>query len=366
MKRVLIIANLFHASPRIPGAAKYLPEFGWEPTILTVPLKDDWRHRLSSPAGFFEKARIIEIPYRGDIFWFWRKIFKLFRVSENRSIPEQMKEKIGIKSKKSFIDIIMNLYQEIFAYPDTEKTWRKPALNVAINILREEHFDVILSTSPFSTSHIIASKLKEKFNMPWVADFRDPWTKNHNYTYGAIRRYFEEKLEKKIISNADVIITAAPAYTKKQEDLHEKATITIPNGFDPENLNTKANTLAKKFTITYTGTIYTGKQDPEKFFVAIRNLISKKEINQEDLEINFYGISQNWLDHTIKSYNFENVAKQHGRISREESLKKQKESQVLLYFNWEDEKEKGIYGLKVFEYFSSQRPILATGGFPED
>ena len=95
MKRILIIANLYHASPRIPGLATYLPEFGWEATIIT-PSIDNAERRLGFPEKFLERAKIAEAPYQGDIFWFWRKIFKLLGFKTDESVTEQIKERVGV------------------------------------------------------------------------------------------------------------------------------------------------------------------------------------------------------------------------------------------------------------------------------
>lgn len=366
MKRVLIVANLYHLSSRIPGLAKYLPEFGWQAVILTPPVGSKARISLGFPEQFLERARIIEAPYRGDIFWLWRKMFKLFGFKTSESITEQLKERASVTSRRSFIDILMNWYQTIFAYPDTERTWRKPALKAASEILKNEHFDAILSSSPFPTSHRVAAEVKRGFGLPWLADFRDPWTQNHNYPYGFIRKHFENKLELRTLGSADTITAAAPAYAEKQEHFHKKPVAIITNGFDPDNVNDPPADLTKKFTITYTGYIYTGKQDPEKFLVVLEKLISEGTTKPGDIEVRFYGPRQNWLRGRITKHNLTGIVRQCGAVSRYESWQKQKESHVLLLLNWEDPKEKGVYPLKLFEYLSAQRPILASGGFPKD
>jgi 2-polyprenyl-3-methyl-5-hydroxy-6-metoxy-1,4-benzoquinol methylase len=366
MKKVLIIANLFHASPRIPGVTAYLPEFDWEATIITPPLGSNSQIRLGFSKKFLEKAKIVEAPYRGDIFWFWRKVFKLFGFRVKESITEQIKERVGITSKRSFIDVLMNWYQMIFAYPDTEKTWKKPALKYASEIIKQEHFDAILSSSPFPTTHMIAAELKKRFDVPWLADFRDPWTQNHNYPYGSIRKRFEEKLERRLLSIVDALIAASPAYAKKQEKLHQRPCRVITNGFDPEDVNNPPIPLTEKFTITYTGQIYTGKQDPEKLLLALKELISQNKINPSDIEVRFFGPRQSWFDKKIVEYGLNSIVRQFGIIPRHEALQRQKESQILLLLNWEDPKERGVYTTKFFEYLSAQRPILVTGGFPGD
>ena len=142
------------------GLAKYLSEFAWQPIILTAPLQ-------IKPT---ENFNYIETPYRGDIFSLWRKIFKFLKFESKGSVTEQLKSKAGIKSKNSFIDWLRTKYQEIFAYPDTEKKWEKPALKSAKELLNKEKFDAMISVWPV-TSHLIAKQLKQEYKIPWVADF---------------------------------------------------------------------------------------------------------------------------------------------------------------------------------------------------
>ncbi|MFH1656595.1 MAG: glycosyltransferase [Candidatus Nealsonbacteria bacterium] len=362
-KKVLIIANLFHASPRIPAISKYLSDFDWEPTIVTTPIKDDFKNLLAFPDDFKNKVRIIEVGYKGDIFWFWRKIFKIFGFKSNKSILNQTKEKINIFSKKSFLDYILKFYLTLFAYPDSEKNWKKPALKVLDDLFKKEKFDAVISSSSPVTTHIIASKLKEKYNFLWLADFRDLWTQNHNYSYFWFRKFFEKRLELKTLKLADTLISISDPLTEKLKSFHKnKKTYTITNGFDPEKVNYPSNLVTKKFTITYTGQIYSNKQNPLIFLIALKSLISEKIINPIDIEVRFYGPEMVWLDKKIKDYELSDIVKQYGKVKREISLEKQRESQILLFLKWEDEKQTGVYTGKIFEYLSSRRPILSTGG----
>lgn len=354
MKKVLIIGYFWPyrgGSGRMLGLAKYLSESGWQSTILTAPLE-------TKPT---EKFNYIETSYPGDIFSFWRKILSGFGFETKKSVTEQIKLKTGIKSGNSFIDWLRTKYQEFFAFPDTEKNWYKPALIAARKLLKKEKFDAIISVWPV-TSHLIAKRLKQEYQIPWIADFPDPWSENHAYPYGKIRKFFDRTLEVKTIANADIITAASPGYAKKEEILHQRPAIAITHGFDPENISEEKTPLTKKFTITYTGTIYPSKQDPTKLFLAIKELIEQKQIDPKEVEVRFYGDKQSWLDSEIQKYGLKNIVVQYGRLPKKEAIKKQYESQVLLLLCWEDKKEIGVYPLKTFEYLISQRPILATGG----
>jgi len=114
-------------------------------------------------------------------------------------------------------------------------------------------------------------------------------------------------------------------------------------------------------TIVYTGTIYQGKQDTTKLFVALRELIDEG-LGESDIRVEFYGDELVWLRGEIEQYGLLNTVSQCGRVSHEEALQIQREADILLLLKWEDLQEDGVYTRKVFEYLGARRPILATGG----
>ena len=353
MKKVLIIAHLRHASPRIPGLAKYLPEFGWQPVILTAPVSE--KSAL--------QCRVIETGYH-DILGFWKRLFG-FNPTEDRR--REVKKRLGVTSKKSFLDSLLTFAGTIINYPDSEKGWKPFAVKAGSELLQNEDIDAIISSSSPVTSHLIAKELKIKHRIPWVADFRDPWSQNHYYPYGCLRKLFDKRLELKTLSVANALVTVSKPWAKQLSILHKgKVTYTITNGFDPEELSEKEADLTSNFTITYTGRIYTGKQEPSKLFVVLRDLISDGTMDPNDVEVRFYGPENELLAKEIEIYGLPDIAKQCGMVTRETSFEKQRESQLLLLLNWEDKQEKGVYPGKVFEYLAARRPILATGGFSND
>jgi glycosyltransferase involved in cell wall biosynthesis len=177
----------------------------------------------------------------------------------------------------------------------------------------------------------------------------------------------DKRLELKTLLPADALVTVSPLWAEELRALHKREEVyTITNGFDPDKMSKGQINLTSKFTITYTGNIYTEKQDTSKLFAALRDLISDGTIDSKDVEVTFYGPKYEWLASEIEEYGLSNIVKQYGMIPQQSVLEKQRQSQVLLLLNWEDEDEKGVYPLKVFEYLAVQRPILATGGAGED
>ena len=349
MKKVLIITYLPYATPRIPGLAKYLPEFGWQPLIITPPCLKETGSEL----------RIIETPYR-DAFRFLRRMLGL-KLGEG-DLRKQVKERFGSNSKRSLLDSVLTIGGAIINYPDSKKGWRPFAIDEGRGLLKEENIDVIMSSSAPVTSHIIGRELKQEYGTPWLADFRDLWSQNHNYTYGPLRRLVDRRLEVKTLSKADALLTVSQPWAEKLSTLHKgKPVYMITLGFHTEEVNDPPAKLTAKFTITYTGTIYT-KHDPSKLFAAIRDLISTGTLNPDDVEVRFYGLKTEWLGREIEQYGLSNIVKQYGLVPRNDVIKKQRESQLLLRLKWEGTGERGAYSGKIFEYLGARRPILATGG----
>lgn len=354
MKKVLIVSYYFPPDPqigglRIQGLAKYLPEFGWEPIILT---KSNHERNVTP-------YRIVETDETNyDILTSFKK-----RIGLNANVT--IKEQIGStdkKNKKSIIDYILNIIIEIIAYPDAQKEWYSPAIHTGQEVIKHEKIDALISSSMPVTSHTITTCLKAKCNVPWIADFRDLWTQNHYYGYSFARKVIEKKLEIKTLRNADALTTVSENLSFSLEKMHGgKKAYTVTNGFDPQEI-TKYHDLTEKFTITYTGSFYRGKRDPSNFYLAVSELISDGIIDSNEILIRLYGPKEDWMNDEIEKYGLKDIVTEFGPVPRNVSLEKQRESQLLLLLLWDHPEEIGVFTGKIFEYLASQRPVLAIGG----
>jgi len=352
-KKVLLITDSFPprsggASVRMRGLAKYLPQYGWDPTILTMDLPGD------PPQGF----RVIQIPYPGDVTEHIKRILRLNPkdgLQNQLGIPDQVS-----LSKDPLTGKIIKRVEGWLTYPDQKRLWKPAAEEALRELLARESYHALVSSSPPEITHLIANKISREFGIPWAADFRDLWTGNHYYPYGAIRKFFDRRLEVKTLADASAMVTVSEPLCRTLKSLHnQKKVVPITNGFDPEEI--KSSELHDKFSITYTGKLYQGKRDPELLFKVIRDLLREGKI-QDDLLINFYGPKVYWVDALIRKYHLEELAFQYGNIDRREAVKEQSSSQILLSLNWDNPKEEGVYTGKIFEYLAAKRPILALGG----
>ncbi|NWF76985.1 MAG: glycosyltransferase, partial [Chloroflexi bacterium] len=244
MRRVLIIAYYFPPRPAVAslrplGLAKYLPEFGWEAVILTAALP-------GKPDPHF---KVIETQYH-DCLGFAKRLLKL---DSQAPLLTQVRNKLKIRSETSFLDFILAAAAGIIAYPDPQKGWQRFAIEAGRDILRQQNIHAMVSSSPPQTSHIIARKLKDEFQIPWVADFHDLWTQNYYYLYGPLRRVIERRLELSTLSTADALVTVSQPMADDLRSLHKRNDVySILYGFDPAEVSATPVKLTAKFTITYT------------------------------------------------------------------------------------------------------------------
>lgn len=361
MKNVLIISYRFPprstvGAQRMGGLARHLPKYGWQPIILTAKLP-----KAPSPIEVLPlNLKVVQTRYF-DLIAMLKGIAG-FR--KNVGLYQQLRvNKPRYGSQEPLCSKFIFLTKSFLAFPDPEIGWYNYAVIEGEKVLKQYKIGAIISSSSPATSHLIAKKLKVKYQVPWIADLRDLWTQHHYYRYGRFRFLLERWLEKRTLSHADALVTVSKPLAHKLESLHvDKPIYSIPNGFEPDEFEKKEDALTDKFTITYTGGLYDGKQDPILLFQVLAKLIEENRLNPSKLQIRFYGPLQLWLIQLIKQYNLNQVVKVSDRIPRDEVLKRQKESTILLLLNWNDPDEMGVYTSKVFEYLGAQRPILALGG----
>lgn len=356
MKKVLIIGGIWpyhtHTGARVPGLAKYISEFGWEPIVLTMPL----------PGNQNLEYRVIEVPYHDRL----NSLLKLLGFDTSKSIQNQVSQKIGVTSKKSFVDFVFLRLREIIDYPDLNISWKSPAIKAGGELLQKENIRGIISASPPLMGNLIARELKERYKIPWLADFPHLWSQNNSYKYSSMRRMFDTRLELKTLSQVDVLTTTSKPLAKKLRALHKGKPIhVITHGYDPDAVNTVPEKVTDKFTITYTGGWHPIFREPSKLFSALQKLISRGVMKPENIEVRFYGAEENWIDREVEKYGLSGIIKQYGRVPMEVAQAKQRESQLLFNPKWDDPRDPGIHSMKIFEYLAARRPILATGKYKD-
>ena len=356
MKKVLIIAYAFppyHAigSQRPFGLAKYFPQYGWKPIVLTV----------DCPGATPQGIKVIKVKHINVFSSIKSKLDSCIgKLYEAHTDAAAMVTSNGQQAENK----IYRFIREAIFFPDpARRGWYKTALKSAFDYLEKEKVDVIISTSSPETAHLIAKKIKQKYRIPWIADLRDLWTQNHFYNKFDLIKYVERRLELKTLSDADALVTVTPRFVDNLKIIHKnKNILCITNGYDADDFSEMPVELTDKFTITHTGGLYQGKRSPLLLFEVVSQLLNENRLNKNIIEISFYGRAGEWLAEMTRKHNLQNIVNYYGLLSREEALKKQKESHILLLLLDINNKEANVYPAKIFEYFGAKRPIIAIGG----
>jgi len=377
MKRVLIISYYFPPSggpgvQRVLKFVKYLPEFGWEPVVLTVKDGD-------FPAR--DESLLSEIPkdvkvYRTEIFEPYDYYRKLTGRKKGQAIDVDNIEK---GSKKKFSDKLAEFIRATFFIPDARKGWKKFAVKEGKKIIDTEKPDLIFSSSPPYTCALIAMELKryseKKYGkkMVWVSDFRDAWT---DYLTTPNRWFLPKKIdkhyEKTTLYKADVLTIVASGmkddFDRKYPEISKKTKyVLIRNGFDSKDYKDSStdNKRNDKFTIAYTGSMY-GKRNPYYFLDTIAELVEKGKADINKIKFIFAGRMGSDIQKYINNSPLKNVIEVISYVPHSESINYLMKADAMLLLIDEDKYSKMILSGKVFEYLGTalltQKPIFAIAG----
>lgn len=255
-----------------------------------------------------------------------------------------------------------------FFIPDAKMLWIKPSVKILSSFLKNNKVDVIISTGPPHSLHIIALKLKQRFpNIKWIADFRDPWTNidflNELHLTSCARQK-HKRLEKKVVQTADGVISVSPTLTKELsalDPLNQNKFFTITNGFDEDDyldIPTSANT-GNNFIITYAGLIPPNR-NPIVLWKALKELKTENLLPQNFI-LRLIGKTDAAVMDTIREYELDNYIQKIDYLPHSEVIKKEAESDALLLIINNAPNSKGILTGKLFEYLALQKPIIAIG-----
>jgi glycosyltransferase involved in cell wall biosynthesis len=242
--------------------------------------------------------------------------------------------------------------------------WILPVIQKGLAIYQEWQFDIIVSTFGPPASHIVASALKEKLNVFWVADYRDLW---HDHHFSRARfpfSFIENNLENTTVKNADMMTTVSLPLANKLTHRFKKTITTIANGFEYSSINEiqpNAYLDTQKIHLVYTGNLYLQKQNIQPLFEAINLLIKEDDSIQQKLEILIYGWDTGNLSEIIRTYCLANIVSIKGFVPRETVISLQRDADALIFLDWNDKNEQGILTGKIFEYMFSGTPILGIG-----
>lgn len=374
MKKALIISYYFPPSggpgvQRILKFVRYLPEFGWEPIVLTVEDGD-------FPAR--DGSLLSEIPanikiYRTKIFEPYNLYRSLTGKGKNTAIDV---ENINKDGGKKFPELIAEFIRATFFIPDARRGWLRYAVKEGKEIIDEEKPDLIFSSAPPYTCALIAMKLKRYYykiygkQIPWISDFRDAWT---GYLTSPKRwlipAAIDSGYELKTLEEADAVTMVATGIKDDFDNKYpfiskNKKYFLIRNGFDSEDYRDIPFGMRKnyRFTIVYTGSMY-GKRNPFFLISSLSELVKNGKVDINRIKFIFVGRMGADIFDFIHNCELKEIIEHVPYVPHTESIKFLLKSDAMLLLIDEDKYSKMILSGKVFEYLGAAlltgKPILA-------
>lgn len=344
MEKVFFVANQF---PPMGGSGvqrsvkfvKYLRSFGYEPIVFTrsiegMPLKDE--------------TLLKDIPENTEI------------------IRTKAKECVELKGRLRLFGKILGKLM----IPDSARLWYESSKKTALEYVKKNDIKIMYTTSAPYSDHLLGLYIKKHFpEIKWVVDFRDEWT-NNPYTldnpHNPLRTSIEQKMEKKVLLNADFLIANTPVMRENFVDINDLTGANffiIPNGYDKDDFADfpieKPNN--EYFTLVYTGALY-GRRKPDTFFNALSLL--KKEYSDLKIKVQLIGnYHKDRLQAQIDSFGISENVEIIGYLPHNMCIEKQLASDALVLIEGSGRGSNAFYTGKIFEYMNTNRPVI--GILPE-
>lgn len=345
---------------------KYMPDFDYFPVVETV----EEGHNFAYDESLLDEVPSTVKVYRsnaGETLWLRNIIEKLSSLRKRKNTEDNSDEKDSSSNDSSpsspgLKDRVFRFIDSNFFIPDSKIRWYKNAVKDVDKVIGNENIDFVFSSSYPYTVHLIALYAKKKYNLPWVADFRDPWVGNVFMTEGHSekRKKKEAAMEAEVIKYADKIIMVTEPicdmYKKRYPEYSDKF-VTITNGFDSGDY-TNINTVREdEFTICYSG-ILTEGQSPETLIKAIEKLIEYDNEVKENIKIKFIGYMLDEYKYMFLNSSLKEKLFVLDYMPHKDCLEHMKGADINLMILADKEESKGVFSGKIFDYIGVEKPIL--------
>ncbi len=389
MKRVLIISYYWPPTggsgvQRWVKFAKYLPSEGWQPVIYTPENPEQLAVDESLGAEVPEEVEVIKThitePY---------ELYKRFLRRSGHSREAVEVNPVNAQNKTFAQKVAMWVRGNLFR-PDPRCLWIRPSVKFLKKYLKEHPVDLIVSTGPPQSMHLIGRKLARETGLPWIADFRDPWTKIFYFKHLSMTPSTERwhrRMEKKVLDDASVVVSVSPLVQQEFQAMTQTPVELITNGFDecdferfepemesgtdtvtPTGMSktetTKSHFAAggpdKDFVITHTG-LFAADGNPTTLWKVLAEKCSHDAAFRKALRIRLVGKTDEQITTSIKAEGLGDCIEDMGYQLHAEAIRQQRLASLLILPLRKEPEYKAVLPGKLFEYLASWRPVLGIG-----
>lgn len=360
MKRVLIISYYWPPTggsgvQRWVKFCKYLPQLGWQPVVYTpenpeqLAVDESLINEIPEEVEVI-KTRILE-PYE-----VYRRLLGRKKQGEINPINSTSGKSL---TQKAALWARANLF-----IPDPRISWVRPSVKYLVKYLEEHPVDVIVTTGPPQSMHLIGRGVKRATGIRWIADFRDPWTRMFYFKHLGLSSWAERRhlrLEKSVLDECDAIISVTPLVQKDFQQMSETPVHMITNGFDESDFPIEAQySPGDKFTIVHTG-LFAVDGNPVKLWDVLAKKCQSDPEFAEKCEIRLAGKIDREIIQSIEERGLGGNLTNLGYLSHNLTVKEQQSASMLILPLRIDPEYRKVLPGKIFEYLASRRPVLGIG-----
>ncbi|NUZ04821.1 glycosyltransferase [Piscinibacter koreensis] len=315
---------------------RYLVDFGWRVTVL-APSVDAYEH--------LDRDLVAQVP-------------ECVKVVRTRYLNS--KRHLGVRGR----------YLALSALPDVWVGWLPFALRAAWRIAADDPFEVVYSTSPPATAHLVARAVARRLGVPWVADFRDPWFEEPpepGAPSGRVFRAIDRRLERSVVAEASRVVASTGhlrgELVRRHPDI-EARTIALANGYDEADFAALPQDAPRvdRFELLHAGSINADFRDPIPLLRAIRRAADAGALDPARVRVRFFGggayAGSVALQTEIDTLGLREAVEFVDRVTYAQALAASARASVLLLLQ-ASEDTRGLVPAKLYEYLRLGRPILA-------
>lgn len=249
--------------------------------------------------------------------------------------------------------------------PDNKKGWIEPAVNKAVQLLDEYQIEIIFSTAPPYSNHLVATRLKKETDLPVVMDFRDDWLESQFIEYPT--RWHKKrmaKMERETVRQANIITVLDSVmedrfHKRLGEDMPECQ--VIPHGYDPADFEYEKQASLEykegKLNLLHSG-IFIHVNQPDPFLKAVKEAMERNTEMQEQLVLHFQGGLTRRQKQVISELDLEEYIMDYGYLSHDQAVANLQKADALWFISDYGEEHQQVTTGKLFEYIGSEKPIL--------
>lgn len=360
MKKVLIITYYWPPTggsgvQRWVKFSKYLPLFGWQPVIYT-PENPEMTSIDKSLEEDVPKDAVIIRRHITEFYSLYRKL-----TGKANDATKQEVNPINHQEKTFKQKLMLFLRGNLFI-PDPRVTWVRPSVRFLKKYLKEHPVDAIVSTGPPQSMHLIARKLAAATGLPWVADFRDPWTRMFYFKHLCLCGWAKKKhqrLELQVLDDATVVVAVSPLVQEDFQTMTDTPVELITNGFDEDDFDQVVEPDGY-FNITHTG-LFASDGNPEVVWQALAEKCQSDPDFDKMLRIRLTGKTDSEIISSIKEAGLGDHLVNLGYQDHNVAVREQKNASLLILPLRKEPEYKATLPGKLFEYLASMNPILGIG-----